>query len=457
MAGKVLIVDSVATNRIVLKVKLASAHYETVQAADGAAAIALAQAARPDLVLMECRLPDMCGAEVCRALKAHPQTSAIPVLMIAADCTPAERLTMLRAGADDLFQKPFDERVLLARIRSILRMRETVEQLGLKDSSYRELGLAEPATAFTGPALIGIVGGKVETALGWKRALQAHLNDRLVVIDADAVLDEGAAQAVPDLFLVAADLPVSGGGLGMICELRSRPVTRFSSVCLATDRPAEGVAANALDLGAADLIDMNAAPAEAALRIEAQVRRKRQADVLRNSVAASLRMAMVDPLTGLHNRRYGLPALARIAEGACETGRGFAVLLIDIDRFKEVNDTWGHPAGDLVLSEIARRLKNELRYSDLLARIGGEEFLVCLPETGFDEACTIAERLRAVTSARPVCLNEGQDIRVTLSIGLALGGSAGWEADDLLARADRALLSAKAGGRNQVRLDRSAA
>jgi two-component system cell cycle response regulator len=133
--------------------------------------------------------------------------------------------------------------------------------------------------------------------------------------------------------------------------------------------------------------------------------------------------------------------------------------LLDLDRFKSVNDTWGHAAGDTVLAEVARRLSTGLRPTDMVARIGGEEFLAVLPETDFRTAMAVAERLRRSVSSTPIRTADAL-VPVTLSIGLAMGGGAeagATQVDALLARADRALLAAKSDGRNQVTVHRSAA
>ena len=145
-----------------------------------------------------------------------------------------------------------------------------------------------------------------------------------------------------------------------------------------------------------------------------------------------------------------------MADRAQTTGRPFAVMALDLDRFKAVNDTWGHAAGDAVLVEVAQRLRAQLRQVDLLARIGGEEFLVALPDTAPEAAQAAAERLCHAISEAPIALPEpeaqGRAVRITASIGLApcdpLSDSAPVEA--LISRADRALLGSKAGGRNQV-------
>lgn len=459
MGGKILIVDDVATNRIVLKVKLASAFYETVQAASGTEALSLAHQIRPDLILLDIELPDIGGIEVCERLKADSATRDIPVVMVTAFRDMNRKMQALRAGAEDVVWKPLDDTVLLARMRSLLRARETTQQLGLRDSTYRELGFAEPAQAFAAAPVVALVAPRPDIAATWRRDLEPHLDARFVIFDREGALGDPDRHPVPDIYVVAADLAGHGDGLKLMSELRSRATSRYAAVCVMLPADARDTAAMALDLGAHDLIEAGADPEETAHRIRTQIERKRQSDRLRDSVAAGLRLAMTDPLTGLHNRRYALPHLARIAERAEAAGRQFAVMVLDLDRFKAINDTFGHAAGDAVLVEVAERLKSNLRAVDLLARIGGEEFLVALPDTTPEAAQATAERLRRVIGERPVPLPNGESrVAVTLSIGLAIGpGAERGTVDDLVNLADRALLGSKAEGRNLVTVGRNAA
>ncbi|MCB2115098.1 MAG: diguanylate cyclase [Rhodobacteraceae bacterium] len=456
MAGRVLIVDDVATNRIVLKVKLAAAFYETLQASRGEEALRLAQQARPDLILLDVELPDMDGIEVCRALRADPRTRDLPVVMITAFHDMDRKMEALAAGADEVFWKPLDETVLMARLRSLLRARETDEQIGLRDSTYREFGFAEPAEPFAAPASVGLIAARPGIAEAWKHEIAPHLDANLLVLDREAALGETGGR-VPDVFVIAADLFRPGDGLRLLSDLRARGATRYSSVCVMLPPKARDVAAMALDLGAADLIEDAAEPLEMALRLRTQIARKRQSDRLRASVADGLKLAMTDPLTGLHNRRYALPHLARIAERARAAGRQFAVMVLDLDRFKAINDTLGHAAGDAVLVAVAERLKSNLRAVDLIARIGGEEFLVALPDITLEGAHATAERLRRTVGYRPVALPSGETTPITLSIGLTMGGADASGIEEMIDRADRALLGAKADGRNQVTIGPQAA
>lgn len=459
MAGKILIVDDVATNRIVLKVKLSGARYETIQASSGTEALQLIAQGRPDLILLDVQLPDCSGIEICRTLKAGPATRGIPIVIITALADPQTRLDALRAGADDVLVKPFDELLLLARLRSLLRAKETDEELSLRESTCRELGFAEAQASFGAPARIGLVAPDRETGLLWKTMLARFMSlDTFVVLNRDEALIEASSANGPDAFIIAADLSRPGEGLRLMSELRSRPSSRHAVICIVSGEHARETAAVALDLGASDLLpEVLTDPAtaeEATLRLKAQLMRKRTLDQQRENVTDGLRLAVTDPLTGLYNRRYAMPHLARIAERSRITERQFAVMVLDLDRFKSVNDTYGHAAGDAVLVEVARRLNFNLRQVDLIARIGGEEFLIAMPETTLDAARVVAERLCRVMEETPVPLPDGSGaVQVTVSIGLALGGGAEHDpVDALISLADRALLGSKADGRNQVKV-----
>lgn len=464
MSRKILIVDDLATNRIILKVKLNAACHETVQAVDGASALKLAREEQPKLILLDMVLPDISGIEVCRRLRADPATWHIPVVIITASGDRDSRLRALQAGADEFLTKPLNEVILLARIRSLLRAHETESELRMRSETWGELDLAEGETVFSMPGHVGLIAAEPAVAMAWRSALAPHLKERISVLSPTTALSDRSQGGVPDIYLVAANLGVQGSGLRLISDLRSRVQSRHAAIALVLPEVEPEAAAMALDVGANDLLTLPLDPQETALRVTLHIQRKRRADQLRRSVNKGLRLAITDPLTGLYNRRYAMAHLDRIATKARETGRRFAVMLLDLDRFKTVNDTYGHVAGDAVLETVAARLRDNLRPADLVARIGGEEFLVALPEATLGTARLAAERLCRVVGDRPIPLPEGRGaVTVTISVGLALGPDLAPEtadpaatARDTLARADAALMAAKAEGRNQVTISNAA-
>ena len=159
-------------------------------------------------------------------------------------------------------------------------------------------------------------------------------------------------------------------------------------------------------------------------------------------------LVRTDPMTGILNRR-GFAERAQPMCAAARRGRMLCALVLDLDHFKDINDGFGHAAGDTVLTEIAQRLTATLRATDVVARLGGEEFAALLPRTPFEEALDVAERLRAIVGQYEV-LHEGRILRVSTSVGVAEYDSGDTCVEDMLRRADAALYEAKAAGRNRV-------
>jgi two-component system cell cycle response regulator len=209
--------------------------------------------------------------------------------------------------------------------------------------------------------------------------------------------------------------------------------------------------AKGLDLGANDYIVRPLDRNEITARARTQIRRKRLQDQLQDNYQRSLALALTDSLTGLYNRRYLMAHLDGLMVRAAEGASGPAMLMVDIDFFKRVNDNHGHASGDAVLREVASRIARHVRSFDLVARYGGEEFVVVMPETQLAVAAMVAERLRTVVAAKPIALADGQgEINVTISIGIAVTREGGDTAAAMLQRADKALYEAKGRGRNCV-------
>ncbi|MFT6169538.1 MAG: two-component system cell cycle response regulator [Celeribacter sp.] len=458
MAGRILIVDNVPTNRIILKVKLSSAFYEVIQAASGHDALLRAADSQPEIIILDTDLGDMTAHEACAQLKANSATCHIPILIATPSGDTEAKIAALKAGADEFLAKPIDELTLTARVRALMRARATTDELRRRDETARTLGFAEAPASFSTPGKIALIGRTAEDAMTWRAGLRGLVSDDIEIVVADRLLETIAAGNAADLYVISSDIFGNTNGLRLIADIRARQITRSAGIVVVHGRQDRKEAIMALDLGANDIITRGADPEELALRLRSQMRRKKEADVLRISVDEGLRLAMVDPLTGLYNRRYAMPHLAQISEQSAKSNQNFAIMLIDLDRFKTINDTFGHCVGDQVLTEVAKRMRENMRGIDLVARFGGEEFLICMPMTTLMEARTAAERLRSVICATPVAMStEGAPVSVSASIGLSMGGDSNASIETLLQISDRALYDAKAEGRNQVTLGSHAA
>lgn len=459
MVGKILIVDDVATNRIVMKSKLAANGYKPIMASDGASGLAAAKRELPDLILLDLTLPDMTGIDLLMRLRAWPALAAVPVIMMAASADPKMRVEAFRCGADDFLTKPIEKQTILARIRNFQRASSLLEGLEAHQHDIAMMGMAEAQTGFCRSGAIVILSARPDLAMKRQRELERLGKNRVVVMTPAQALNEAMRPTTrPDVFLLDADVEGEGSGLRLMSDLRSRNHTRHAKICIASSPGAEFDPAVAFDLGADDLIDTSVSSDELSARLQRLILRKYDEDRLRSSLQDGLRMAMIDPLTGLHNRRYGMAHLASIHAAARAEESNFAVMVADLDRFKAVNDRLGHAAGDAVLVEVAHRLAQNLRLGDLVARIGGEEFLIVLPQTDLAEAERIGRRLCAVVEASPIAM-AGGTLHITVSLGLAasLATLPRPSVSEIIESADQALLRSKLAGRNQLTIGLSAA
>ena len=212
----------------------------------------------------------------------------------------------------------------------------------------------------------------------------------------------------------------------------------------------ENIVNRALELGVNDYIIRPVEPNELIARCNTQFRRKRYNDRLRSSVQHTIELAVIDPLTGLYNRRYLDTHMQVLIERSAARQRPLSVLVIDIDRFKVVNDSYGHDVGDEVIREFAKHIRLTIRGIDLVCRHGGEEFVVGLPDTDVETAEVTVERLRDSIVSEPFETgSQAQRLDITASVGLSALSGPG-ETPDLLLRADLALYEVKKSGRNRV-------
>ena len=451
MTRRVLLIENSSSRRIVLGATLRRAGHLVDMAETVSEGLAQMGRSSADIVVLSGQLPDPTARSLPAMLAAGPAKVRTPVVVLAGpEGAGAARLAH-GPQVDAVLDTPVNDNLFLARIRSVLRVRDMEEELIMRTSTCREMGLAEPFTSFEREARVLIVqNGSEDPPAG----LTALISDRIATTSLESLVNRLEDDGEQDVLLLSLDQETIGRGLSMISDLRCRRQTRHASIVVQMPAEAQDEAAMALDLGASDVLLGNVEPVAQSATIRRQIRHKRRMERLRNQVADGLRMAITDPLTGLYNRRYALSHLERLSRRVASTGRQYAVMVLDLDHFKAINDTHGHAVGDTVLVAVARKLQDNLRGADLVARFGGEEFLIAMPDTDTAEAQSVADRLRTQVAALEVPGANGKAVAVTLSIGLAVRDGDRQDARPSVARAiddaDKALYGAKTSGRNMV-------
>ena len=451
MTARVLVVDDVPANVKLLEARLSAEYFDVVTATNGPEAISACEQGLCDIVLLDVMMPGMDGFEVCRRLKNQVATAHLPIVLVTALDGQADRVRGLEAGADDFLTKPIDDVALIARVRSLARLKVVIDELRNRANTTVALGMIAPfATPNADDGRRGrilVVDDRASSAERIAQALAPHHNVH-VEPDAHEALFKAAEDSI-DLVAVSLAL-TSYDGLRLCSQIRSLERTRNLPILAIADIEDRQRVLRGLDLGVNDYLTRPLDRNELLARVRTQLRQKRYADSMREKVQQSIELALFDPLTGLNNRRFMENHLATMIDNSRVRRAPLTLMILDIDHFKQVNDTYGHDCGDEVLKGFADRLRGIIRGGDLLCRLGGEEFVIVMPGVNVQAATRIAERARlAVQQEQFVIDATGRSIPVTVSIGLA-ERSAECDAGSLYRRADKALYRAKAEGRNRV-------
>lgn len=451
MTARVLVVDDIPTNVKLLEARLNAEYFDVTAAYSGREALEICAGGAVDIVLLDVMMPEMDGFEVCRRLKADPNTHHIPVVMITALDEVKDRVAGLNAGADDFLNKPVDDVQLMARVKSLVRLKTLTDELRARARTGHELAIEDAARAME---TIHAESGRVllidEDPRHGERIhgflAETHEVDVLTA-PSEAVYKASAGGYEAILInMQMSDLDP----LRVCSQLRTLEQTRMVPIILIAEEADRPKVIRGLELGVNDFIMRPVERNELSARVKTQIKRQRYAMELRQSLTDTLQLAVVDELTGLYNRRYFDRHLSVLLSKAQEQGRDMALIMLDLDHFKSVNDTYGHDAGDAVLKEFAVRLQRNIRGVDLACRYGGEEFVVLMPDTDFSQAERVAERARLAMSDFPFKANATVSLPLTVSVGLAMNASASDTPETLLKRADVALYQAKRSGRNRV-------
>lgn len=451
MSARVLVVDDILPNVKLLEAKLSSEYYDVLTATSGEEALRRVAQDSPDIVLLDVMMPGMDGFDVCRRIKDDPVHAHIPVVMVTALTDSEDRVRALEAGADDFLSKPVNDTALMARVRSLVRLKMTIDEWRAREITAAQLGVAnQDANVMNEPvedAKVLVVEDQMFDSDKIVETLHRD-NDTVIPVESGIKAMEYVSQHDFDLVIVSLNMKKEDG-LRLCSHLRSNERTRSTPILMVGTDEDMGKIVHGLEIGAHDYILRPLDRNELLARARTQVRRRRFQGRLRANYEISLSMALKDSLTGLYNRRYLEVHLQKLLQKNKDQKKKLCVLMLDIDHFKQVNDSHGHAVGDDVLKSFSARLQDSLRSFDMVARMGGEEFVVVIPDTSEEMALYVAERLRRSIEEKPFAsplLKES--LNITTSIGGAIVDQDESDVTKVLDRADRMLYDAKRMGRN---------
>ncbi len=482
----VLIVDDSPVVRRVLLRRLEELGYHCLEGSNGAEGAVVAITERPDLVVTDLEMPVMDGFQLARLLKSDESTEHIPVIVLTSHGQASSRFWSLHTGADRFVTKSEDFGPVVEAVQ------ELAAQVGPRSSQDSSLTPERPGAL----EIIGRVARKLDEQL-LETTLAQNMLERGVsaesltesvdgvmevletVVDASAMAILVADGEKPDT-LYLRRRPVDGGGIedlmGQIAEMAGlkgkegeidvqivelEPLRERHTGSNSRSQPLDGLEPDPLVFwlplrdarGMLAVSPLDQATADALPRTLLRDIASQIGLVLDNArLSERLReLSTLDGLTRLLNHRAILNRLRQEVDRSSRYGGEASVILLDLDHFKEVNDRWGHLAGDEVLREVGQRLTKEVRTADVVGRYGGEEFLIVLPAIGLRTALIVADRLRRHIANPPVSFSDNL-IRVTASFGVASIGEAKERGPEgVIALVDERLYEAKRGGRNCVR------
>ncbi|SFQ18037.1 two-component system, cell cycle response regulator [Bradyrhizobium sp. Ghvi] len=455
MVARILVVDDVPANLKLLEARLSAEYFDVMTASNGTEALALARRTDCDLILLDVMMPDIDGFEVCRRLKADPLTFHIPVVMVTALDSPDDRNRALEAGADDFLTKPVPDVVLIARVRSLTRLKMMVDELRMRAAASIEIGMLAPdpsvmADAGKGGRILLVDDSKssyerLATILAAEHTIEVEPNPSEALFH--------AAEGNYDLLIVSLDLK-NFDSLRLCSQMRSLERTRNVPILAIADPENSTRLLRGLEIGINDYLLRPSDKNELMVRVRTQIKKHRYVDYLRENLQNSIEMAMTDTHTMLLNWRYAEVQLKVAATNAIAKSERLAFLFLDVDNLKIINDTYGHSAGTDVLKEVSVRIRKSIRGIDIGCRYGGDEFVIVMPQTDLHVGSLVAQRFVRSIAGELFSINGGErQIAVTISAGLAALTGTNDSAKGLFDRADAALLRAKADGRNRVVVD----
>jgi two-component system cell cycle response regulator len=445
MPGRILVADSSVNNRISLNATLTSEYFEAICVTDAKSVSQAVLKFQPDVILMAVNLGPDDGYAVCKKLKLNPFSAHIPVVLYASKVEQVDWSNALLNLVDDVHLYPQDKATLISRLRLLYRQKVELDSLKTHANAADQFGFNDITVEFPSGRLI-----KSKVALINHRTQTTAFNlDPIVGGSYPLSFDCKPSDVNPNTDLII--LQNADAQCRLLSDFQESANTKNIPVMSLVDRPANAQVKRLYELGSQECLLSTSPPSQINARAQSLIAVNQHKSKLRGLLNERVKQACFDPLTNLYNRRHAQQYLSKYFQQAQKGDNSLVALMLDIDKFKSVNDTLGHIGGDAILKQIAERLSENVRRVDMVARVGGEEFLILIPNASMKRALEIAERLRLLVEEKPFEVNASKlQQNITVSIGIAKRSKRHKYASDLINCADQALYKAKEKGRNCV-------
>jgi two-component system cell cycle response regulator len=445
--GRVLLVDDSPIALEAIGSRLVESGLDVVMSSSPREALGLAtEGPQPfDLLILDVMMPEMNGHELTRRLRSHSRTNNTPILLLTSLDSTDDRVNGLVAGADDFFTKTAPDAEMLARVRSFISLGKMRAQLQAQHEAMARV-MREPEAPTPPQARVEIIHHMPVVSERLARAVRGSPQGGEFQL----------TQRAPSQRMLTSDADLLVVSYAVALEGDQPLLKRFGfdeeapALLVVDESESTSRRVMAFDAGADDYLTLQTPMAELAARLGSALRRQRRQRQLRTSRDRAMLVAVTDPLTGLYNRAYFHEALGVEFRRAQRYKHPMTLVLLDLDHFKQVNDNLGHTAGDQALREVSLRLRQTARSTDVVARHGGEEFAMILPETDLEHGLIAAERFRAAVDGATVHGARGGSRALTISAGVGCYPAHATSMSELIELTDAALYSAKRTGRNRV-------
>ncbi len=447
MTAKILIVDDLKFNIDLLEEKLQVEFYEIHRAYNGQDAISKAISIRPDIILMDIMMPIMDGFGATKAIRKTPEISYIPIIIVTALSSIEDKVNSFVYGADDYMNKPINYSLLKLRIKSLIRMKSSIDEIILR------AGIGENLQNLLCAPLLDVEIANSKILLVDDSELIHSIYDKLerknIIVDICKNPDQAVQKCLKNnysLIIINSEI-VDCNVIDIAVKIRNQVKLKHIPILMIIDEYDEDTLIKNLEIG---INDYFITPGEIRELIVKSIAQVKKFHYIQNLKSTYLKDANIDELTQVYNRRYLEIYFKSLIKQLQNNEKISIICIIDIDNFKQLNDTWGHITGDKILKSIASILKNNIRSSDFIARIGGEEFIIILHHLTKLEAKSVIEKLsKNILETKFSDYSKIKTVKCTISAGIA-----DINPEDTLAeainRADKNLYKAKSSGKNTV-------